>query len=315
MTTRWWLGILPDDTARERFEPFRGRYFLRSAARVLNIVGKGRHTEAAVRSSYRATASGGILTSDGLLRAESWLVDQGWLTRKGDTLCASARCRALPADEVEAARELARAIILDSPPTWLGVVAARGKIRAELLPAQVERMLDEMFSHEEREAVLLAAALKHDEEALRALGSAGEEAVVTSCRKFLDQRGHPDLARRVRRVSLISDALGYDIAAPDLQGRECRLEVKCYSSRYPDFCITRNEFEVGLRLPRWNLVLCRATGDSTPNVVGWTGLGTLRDKVPIDTYTSVKWQVARVRINESELCPGLPISHTDSSLC
>ena len=214
VTLRWWLGILLDDAARERSEPVRGSYFLRSAARVLNIVGEGRNAEAAVRSSYWSTASGGTLSSDGLLQAEIWLVDQGWLTREGDTIRASARCRALPDDEVEAARELARAIILDSPPTWLRVVAARGELRPQLLPAQVERMLDDMFSLEERDALLLAAALKHDEEALRTLGAAGEEAVVTACREFLEQHGHPDLARSVRRVSLISDALGYDVACP-----------------------------------------------------------------------------------------------------
>lgn len=311
---RWWLNILLDDAARERSEPLRGHYFLRSATRVLNIIGEGRHAETAVRSSYRSTASGGILSSDGLLQAECWLVEQGWLTRDGDTLRASARCRELPDDEVEAARELARAIILDSPPTWLRVVAARGEIRPELLPAQVERTLDDMFSLEERDAILLAAALKHDEESRRALGAAGEEAVVAACRELLELHSHPDLARSVRRVSLISDALGYDIAAPDLQGRECRLEVKCYGGRFPNFYITRNEFEVGLKLPRWNLVLCRSSGDSTPEVIGWMGLGTLRHRMPSDTYTSATWQVARVRIDESELRPGLPMSPADSSL-
>ena len=310
-TSRRWPNILADDVDHEPLRQFPGPHLLRSAARVLSIIGQGRHTEAAARISYRSTASGGVLSSDSLLDAERWLIDQGWLTRDGVTLSASVRCQALPSGEVEVARELIRAIIFDAPPTWLRAVAARGDIRPEFLPEQVERVLTDMFSAEERDAILLAAAIKYDDMALRALGDAGEEAVVTACRTFLEEHGHPELTGKVRRVSLISDALGYDIEAPTLTGLECRLEVKCYRGRHPNFYITRNESEVGWRLPRWYLVLCRFISDSGPSVVGWTSLASLVARMPTDVDTSARWQVVNVQFDESELQPGLPLARLD----
>lgn len=287
-----------------------GPHLLKSAARVLTIVGLARQSDTDIRASYRATVSGGLLSSDGLLKAERWLADRGWLVRDGEELVPSSRCRALPNEEEEVARELLRTTILDVTPTWLGVVVARGEVRAELLPEQVAAVLLDTFDAEERDAVLRAAAAKYDDTALRAIGDAGEEAVVIASQAFLEARGRPDLAGRVRRVSLISDALGYDVAAPDLAGRECRIEVKCYRGRYPRFYITRNEFEVGLRLPRWYLVLCRFLPDSVPRIVGWTTLSPIVARVPVETDGSVTWQLVRVRLRESDLKPGLPISST-----
>ncbi len=168
-----------------------------------------------------------------------------------------------------------------------------------------------MFDPEEREAILLAAAVKYDEAALRAAGDAGEDAVVEACQAFLAEQGRPDLARSVRRVSLISDALGYDVTAPNLAGRECRLEVKCYRGRYPVFYITRNEFEVGLTIPRWYLVLCRSVPGSVPSIVGWTTLAPMSARMPVDADGSATWQVVRVRVDESDLRPGLPLSSLD----
>ena len=303
---------MPDDPRPERLERLPSPFLLRCAARVLSIVGGGHHRDAEVRASYRATPSGGLLSSDDLLLAERWLVDQGWLTRDGAILSASARSQALPTDEAEVASELVRATILDSPPTWLGAVATRGEVRPEFLPQKVERVFSSMFSVQERDAILLAASVKFDEAALRALGDAGEEAVAVACRAFLEEGGRADLAAGVRRVSLISDALGYDISAPDLAGRECRIEVKSYRGRYPSMYITRNEFEVGLTLPRWYLVLCRSTSETAPEVVGWTDLAPLRRRMPVDVDRSARWQVARVRIAESELRLGLPLSPRDA---
>lgn len=275
---------------------------------MLTIVGVSSHTKSEVRASYRSTVSGGLLSSDGLRKAERWLVDQRWLETDGVTVIASDRCRALPDEEEQVARELVLAAIPDLMPTWLRAVGAQGEVRPELVPEQVATVLADMFDPEERDAVLLATALKYDEEAQRAVGDAGEEAVVTASSAFLKGEGRLDLARRVRRVSLISDALGYDILAPNLDGQDCRLEVKCYRGRHPRFYITRNEFEVGLTLRRWYLVLCKFIPDSPAKVVGWTTLSTLRSKVPIDRDGSVTWQVVRVRLRESDLRPGLPIS-------
>lgn len=283
-----------------------------SAARVLRIVGSGRHTAAALRASYQSTASGGLLPSSALLRAEQWLIEQGWLTREGATVIASARSGALLTEnEPEVARDLLRATILDWAPAWLSAATAHGEVRPEFLPVEVERVLAEMFDDQERDATLLAAAAKYDDAALRALGEAGEEAVLAACQAFLQEQGRPDLAFMPRRVSLISDALGYDIWSPDLTEQGCRLEVKCYRGRDPTVYITRNEFEVGMRLSRWYLVLCRSVGISPPEVIGWTTLSPLLQRMPRDVARTGRWQVAKVRIDEPELRPGLPLSPSD----
>ena len=308
VTSRRWPVIYSNEADRQRSRRFPSQYLLYCAARVLRIVGQAHHSESEMRHSYRSTASGGILSQDGLIGAERWLIENGWLTLDGFGLKASERSQMLPGDEAEIARELVRAMVLDAPPSWLNAVAVRGEIRPEFLPAEADTTLNDMLSAEERDALLLAAAEKYDESAQRALGESAEESVLTACRALLTERGRGDLARKVRRVSLISDSVGYDIQSPDLRGSECRLEVKCFRGRHPSFYITRNEFEVGLRLPRWYLVLCRAANDSHPNVVGWTALTPLAGKMPSDLDKSARWQSAKVRFVESELRPGLPIA-------
>lgn len=299
---------MPDDGGGARLGSLPSPYLLRSAARVLGIVGRGHHADADLLASYRTTPPGGILSSSRLLVAQQWLIDEGWLTRERATLRASPRSRALPNhDETEVARDLVRATILDSAPAWLSAATARGDVRQEFLPEGAERLFADMFDDEDRDAILLAAASKFDETALRALGEAGEEAVLAACRSFLAERGRPDLARQVRRVSLISDAMGWDISAPNLAGQVCRLEVKCFRGRDPTVYLTRHEFNVGLRQSRWYLVLSRSTGDSVPEVVGWTTLAPLIPRMPEDVSRSAKWQVAKVHISESDLQPGLPL--------
>ena len=98
-----WPNILPDDKHAELSGTFPSRYIFRSAALVLSIIGLSQQTEAGLRASYQSTASGGLLSSDGLLRAERWLVDKGWLERDDGTLIASKRCQALPTNEAEVA--------------------------------------------------------------------------------------------------------------------------------------------------------------------------------------------------------------------
>lgn len=301
---------MQDDADRDRLGRLPGPHLLRSAARVLSIVGFETHTVTSVRASYRSTPSSGIFSSEGLVEAERWLVDQGWLAQEGGTVGPSERRQGLPSDEAQMTRELVRAFILDWPPTWLSVVARGGDVRPELLPAHADEVLGDIFDANERDSLLLAAAAKYDDTALRELGDAGEEEVVSACRSFLGQRGRTDLADRVRRVSLISDALGYDVVAPDLRSEEFRLEVKCYRGPYPSFYLTRNEFEVGSTLPSWRLVLCRSVAESV-QVIGWTTLASLRPRLPVETDRAVRWQVVRVRLEESELTPGLPIERSE----
>jgi hypothetical protein len=64
-----------------------------------------------------------------------------------------------------------------------------------------------------RQELLLALAQRFDDTHRRLIGEIGEDLVLEAARAELQQVGHADLARSVRRVSLTSDQLGYDVTA------------------------------------------------------------------------------------------------------
>lgn len=79
----------------------------------------------------------------------------------------------------------------------------------------------------------------------RALGLAGEEAVVRLERRRLVSFGEDALAKRVRHVAVLDgDGLGYDVLSFTPQGVERFIEVKTtrYSRELP-FFVSRNEVE------------------------------------------------------------------------
>jgi hypothetical protein len=85
----------------------------------------------------------------------------------------------------------------------------------------------------------------------RSLGKAGEEFVVALERRQLTEADRPDLARKVRWVSVEDgDGAGYDILSFDLAGRERLLEVKTTngSARTP-FFLSRNERALATERP------------------------------------------------------------------
>lgn len=85
----------------------------------------------------------------------------------------------------------------------------------------------------------------------RALGHAGEQAVVNRERRMLASKGRRDLADRVRHVAALDgDGLGYDVLSFAPDGVERFLEVKTtrYSS-YQPFLVTRNEVDFSSEEP------------------------------------------------------------------
>ena len=91
----------------------------------------------------------------------------------------------------------------------------------------------------------------------RALGLAGEEAVVRREIRFLRLAQRDDLAHRVRHASVEDgDGLGYDVRSFRPDGTERLLEVKTtrYSPQQP-FLVTRNEVDLSVEQPdRFTLV-------------------------------------------------------------
>lgn len=108
---------------------------------------------------------------------------------------------------------------------------------------------------------IAAVARKFDvaarQERNRALGKAGEAAVLAHERAHLAAQGRPDLADDVRWVSEIDgDGAGYDIASFEVSGAPRLIEVKTTNGweRTP-FYLSRNELDVAEdRAESWRLV-------------------------------------------------------------
>src|ERR1700692_911801 len=85
---------------------------------------------------------------------------------------------------------------------------------ARQIKPSVEVIVDELpaeLSLDQRESLLLALNRRFEETRQREIGAAAERLVESAARAELEDLGEFELSRRVRRVSLLSDPLGYDI--------------------------------------------------------------------------------------------------------
>lgn len=141
-------------------------------------------------------------------------------------------------------------------------------------------------------------------------GAAGELYVLEQLRAELIVLGYPDLAAQCERVSLVSNWLGYDLAAPKADGTLRRLEVKTMTSvRLPAtvrFFLSRNEYDTGRRnTVEWALVACardRATGKL--ELLGWCRAAALTAYLPVDQ--NGRWTEAQVALPVTALMPAFP---------
>jgi hypothetical protein len=81
------------------------------------------------------------------------------------------------------------------------------------------------------------------QEAREEIGALGEEWVVDHEVKVLRSAGRDDLAERVKRVSTINVAAGYDVLSFDIDGNEKYIEVKATALTTNIFQITAHEIE------------------------------------------------------------------------
>jgi hypothetical protein len=231
-------------------------------------------------------------------------VDCGFVTETGDVL------RLTPAleDLLDGTVDEAEAILCiraterlqkDSQFGPTGSVATAKDCVAELIPDAARR-----------EEALLALSARFDDSYRRMIGEIGEEAVLRFAREELEELGYPSLARAVRRVSLQSDQLGYDISAPRLSGAPRLLEVKAIIAASSDpfsIHLTRNEADTGVRFVDWSLVVCnivdvdRREGE----ILGWCSLETLKGLLPTDSQSG-QWDQATISLGSDSLIPGLP---------
>lgn len=135
------------------------------------------------------------------------------------------------------------------------------------------------------------------EEARRAVGAAGEQALL----RLLRKGGVP----QVRHVAAESDAYGYDIAAGSSTER-AHLEVK--STTNPTRLVihlTRHEYEVMATDTNWYLVAVLVGRDGNAVNVATVSRVWLRSAAPADRSEAGRWESVRLEVPAYAITPGL----------
>ncbi len=284
---------------------------LRAAFWVGHVLGDRGEYAFTAHASWMNLPVGGSVDLNELYAAEAALLDLGLVQRMGDDwLWPTQPLHAVCSRDEPQTDELLFGLVLEAGrPLWLSTAAGEGDTVAhELIPDEVMTGLSEVIPDPaRREAFLLARARTVDARAREMLGTTGEEHVVGALREQLRVLGAEIEAERVRRVSLISDELGYDITAPRLDGRLRRLEVKATRSQSSAawIILTRNELTAGIADPDWYLVVVRVA-EPRSEVLGWTPAANLQALAPKDSHRHGRWQSARLLLAIDALAPGLP---------
>lgn len=277
-------------------------HLVKAALRVASMLDPRGSRIADAHESYWRHSTGGVFPPADLERGERLLVRCGLVTERNGTL--------FPTDELlevldgivdDGVALLAVRVLAETLPAAAGPDPARDEAIATLVPDPARR-----------EELLIALGRRWDDTLRRQIGAAGEEVVVAVARLELQDLGHPELARRVRRVSLESDQLGYDVSAPRTSGGPRLLEVKATTEVDDSVVVhvSRNEIDTGRRHPSdWALVVCQVSDVSARRgtVLGWCGVDQLDIALPEDTPTG-RWEVVAIRLSVEALEPGLPRS-------
>lgn len=254
------------------------------------------------RESYWHRATGGLFPAADLRRGETLLLDCGLVLEREGVLIPTEDLRELLGGTVEDAVECVTARTIEqSVPGWLTDQPGTAPEALESLIPDPRR----------REELLLALGRRFDDSRQRLVGEIGEELVVAQARLELEEMGHNELARGVRRVSLESDQLGYDVSAPRVSAPSRLIEVKSSTSVTTDIRgvhLTRNEAEAGSRYPSdWMLVFCQITDTESRQgqIVGWCSRAALDPLLPVDA-SGGRWEQAWLEISADAFTPGLP---------
>jgi len=99
-------------------------------------------------------------------------------------------------------------------------------------------------------------------------GSKGEVLVFNQEKTRLSSQGRKDLARKIERVSLQDDSLGFDILSFEQDGRERPIEVKTSvrATQHIRFYITSSEFRASTSLKNYNLYYVDKVNKPRPRI-------------------------------------------------
>ncbi len=272
----------------------------RAALHVAAIVDRRGSATADAQESYWHHATGGTFAPTDLDRGQCLLLDVGLLVEKDGALVPTPELSGLLDGSVhDALAAVGGRALAVTRPAWLDGPGASETL-AELVPDAAHR-----------EELLIALGRRFDDTHRRLVGEIGEELVVDAARAELRGLGHVELAREVRRVSLLSDQLGYDVSAPRVDGRRRLLEVKSTTRELAGPCVaihlSRNEADTGRAFADWALVVCAIDdpAERRGRIAGWCTFAALEELLPVDGLRST-WEQAEVELPLECLLPGLP---------
>lgn len=306
------------DELEERFgtEGVPTLHELQAAWHVTRAFGEGQEAAHRVRRGYSRLATEGLFSNDDLRRGEGLLTRCGLLEPVDGSLVVKAELIELRhLDKTEACELLLQLFLEQNPPSWLSVARRGDDIHEEYIPDDAVDVLESVFDElGRRDAVLATIGRDVPQEERKELGELGERTVVQACRQQRRAAEHDVLAQQVRQVSRISDHFGYDVSAPRPRGLPHHHEVKTVGSSTGDLQIhiSRNQIRVGKDDPGWRLVVCRATGPDSAEIVGWCTAEDLAEFLPREPgggdedQCRIRWESLVVRLREGFLTAGLP---------
>ena len=300
-----------DAAARRAMALFPTPHQLRAALRAGDVALRHAYGPVApMDAAWHRTPTDAVFSPDDLLAGAELLAQTGLLATSNGLVVPDPSLRSLLAMNTTEACELLAGRLLEAwRPLWLSAAVGERGVSPQLIPDDVLRALAQLIPDpSERESFLLAMGRRFTEDDRRRVGNIAEEAVVAACRDEFAAAGRVDLAKKVIRVSLVSDQLGYDVAAPRQAGTTRHIEVKGTRARGTTIAVFlfRNEAATAMGDRDWSLVVCRVGDNDAADVVGWTTVQTIMDRLPADPSRGGAWQLAEVYLDTAELSGGLP---------
>jgi hypothetical protein len=264
----------------------------------------------AARSSYARISTGGMYSVEHFERAETWLwscrlieVVEGVIKPSSELL----EIARLPPGE--ALELLLITTVERQRPVWVYAACEGPELATEAIPDLDWSIISDVIEDPgRREALLLGLGRKFDAEEAASIGADGEDFVVEQCRQALAALGRPELAQAVRRISAVSDQLGYNVVTPTVGDHPWRIAVKTTRSKAAlvRTVLTRNAVRVGIADRRWILVFCFQSKTGQHEVLGWCSASLLQSVLPKDVSRDAQWLSVRVALDRANLNEGLP---------
>jgi hypothetical protein len=277
------------------------KHAIEAAVRVAALIDPGGSPVRDARETYWHVPTGATIPPVDLAMGEALLVDLGLATVIGGVLRRTEQLEALLAgdeDLLVGSMLVSATQLLDRP------------VSPEVQAAFGSRATETVRDPQHRDATIAVSMSLFDAARRILVGEIGEEHVVREAQRELVDAGHERLAMSVRHVSRISDAYGYDITAPRINGPARLLEVKSTTDvgdGEVKVFISRHEADVGAQHDEWAMVVCHVQDldQRIARTVGWLRYQHIQPRLPTNLPGS-RWESASLSIPLDLLSEGIP---------